>query len=124
MPGTELDLSCTLRFTDPPDGPVALWMIVLSDTGELMGAEPITGPLAWVWRDGALNLSYPVVRVVVRRPGVAATGIIAAVNPGAGAVSPQFEVGLFGGTARDRPLPQVRYGDVLMVSEGLFRLDT
>lgn len=68
------------QVTQLPDGPVGLWMAILSTGGALMGAAPITGLPVWVWHNGMLAVDYGPVKVWVDQPGWYETGCIIAVS--------------------------------------------
>ena len=82
------------RPGDPPDGPVELWVLVFADDGAYLGSARAAERPRWRWRDGRLALDYSPVRVVMRRRGVYATGLICAVDQRARVFRPLWPVSL------------------------------
>jgi hypothetical protein len=92
-----------------PNGPVTLWMAVFSDDHRLMGAAPMTGQPAWIWRDGQVAIDYGTVVVEVLQPGRYADAVIVAVA--SGRYQPVFRIGL--GEGRD-----MRAGWTITIRDG------
>lgn len=106
-----------------PEGPVVLGIAVFTAGGELMGAARCPAPPAWLWRDGRLCVAYGEVRVVMRRRGWYAYGVICAMPavitgaaPAGGVVQlplvPLWRIGL--GESHE-----LRAGDDMHVLDGL-----
>lgn len=100
-----------------PDGPVELWVAVYAGEGLLMGAAPMTEPLAWLWRGGQLCLAYGPVRVIMRQPGTYSYGMICAVTAGeqAAPFAPLWRIGL------GKP-QEMRPGDDVHILDGVIAL--
>lgn len=77
-----------------PEGPCELWMLLLCDRRELLGARLIEGPPEWLWRTGKLCVGYGPVTVHAQRRGRLGGALIAAVNRDAGAWAALFGVGV------------------------------
>lgn len=110
---TVAELMPLRRADEPmPDGPVSLWIAVFDQAGGLLGAAPATGPLCWLWRNGALCLAYGRVAVTSLRAGRYDHGVICAVAEDAPAWRPMWRIGL--GEPAD-----LRAGDVVHVLDGV-----
>lgn len=103
------------QLGEPPSGPVQLWFAVFTDDGELMGAEPVTRPPRWRWRDGCLCIDYSPVRVAITRAGRFRTGLICAVSRETGIFRPLWPLSL--GPGQD-----MRAGDNITVEDGVIAI--
>jgi hypothetical protein len=96
--------------TEMPAGPVDLWVVIVAEEGEVMGAAP-AGRTGWRWAGGRLCYQYGPVRVPVLFAGRYATGHICAVSEQARVYRPLWAVGL--GEPQD-----LRAGDTLTITDG------
>jgi hypothetical protein len=62
-----------------PDGPCSLGIAVFTADGTPLGAARCPFPPVWLWRGGRLCIAYGATRVVLRRRGVYAFGVICAI---------------------------------------------
>lgn len=107
-----------------PDGPVTLVIAVFTAGRDMMGAAACPAQPRWLWRAGRLCVAYGRTRVVMRRGGVYAYGVICAIPeagpaPAAGVVrlplAPLWRISLGEGC-------ELRPGDNMTIMDGVVEI--